>query len=63
MPMTPLDVLDLIFRAVKKADLPEVVEVTQDNDNDDGEIILTVRSRQKTSQWVIRSRQIEPLNG
>ena len=57
--MTKLEVLDLIYGAIRGCGDLRIDDVTYDNDNDSGEIILTTDDEDSRLQtWVISSRDI-----
>lgn len=58
--MTNLEVLDMIFMALRrdKHDA-RIDDVTYDNDNDSGEIVLTtVDGQSKKQVWIIASKDV-----
>ena len=62
--MTNLEVLDMIFMALRryKHDA-RIDDVTYDNDNDSGEIVLTTVDGQNKKQiWIISSKDVREIN-
>jgi hypothetical protein len=57
-PNEQLEVLGLVYAALRRADLPAIDDVTMDNDNNDGEIILTAQVGGKERTFVISSSSI-----
>ncbi len=57
--MTSHQVLDIIYQALREDHSLGINDVTQDNDNDSGEIILTTDDVDgKKQTWVISSKDI-----
>lgn len=57
--MTKEEVLNIIDHALSRSDNSSINDVTYDNDNDSGEIILTTQDEYDNKQcWVIRSKDI-----
>jgi len=57
-----LIVLDIIQRALSFARDKRINDVSYDNDNDSGEIILSVDDGKEITDWIIRSKQIEQVD-
>lgn len=53
-----LEVLDIMYQALRRVKDARIMDVTLDNDNRDGEIILTVADGDQNRVAVIRSIDI-----
>ena len=61
--MTGIGVLDIVFRAVHKAQLEGVVDVEITTvDSSFGEVLITTEHEGKRQKWSIHSRYIEEIS-
>jgi hypothetical protein len=57
--LRPLDVMDVVYQALeRKSAFQNRFQVSSDNDNKDGEIMLTFGSGDERQEFVIRSQDI-----
>lgn len=56
--MTAMDILDLVYQALRQANDARINDVTLDGTDEDCEIILTSDDGKEKRDWVIRAKDI-----